>query len=111
MMTADVVIVSDNLRCITNIIVILFSTTYGKACPNLGSRYQFSAKLASYVTSPIRIRLLKMVDFNIVYTKACLAPLISAGLNPNRILVSENNIDTSLAVGLHHKASRSKGIS
>jgi glycosyltransferase involved in cell wall biosynthesis len=100
-LAADVVIVSDNLRCISNILVILLRRLNGKPVQVWGHGKNFQSNWMSLLFSYFRFRILRMADFNIVYTKVSIAPLIRAGFNQNRILVSENNIDTSLAVGLY----------
>lgn len=98
--TADIVIVSDNLRVISNMAVLLLRRALGK--PTLlwghGTNFQptgFSARLKT-----LRYTMLRLADKVLVYTSECVPPLLAAGFDPGLICVTDNAIDVSCAEGI-----------
>lgn len=102
-LAADVVIVPDNVRCVSNIMVLLSRRLLGKPVLTWGhgANFQSDGKLRWLVS--LRYRLLRIADGNLVYTQACVEPLQAAGFDLGRIGVIENAVEDTLAKGLHDK--------
>jgi L-malate glycosyltransferase len=99
--SADVMIVSDNVRVLSNAAAIILRRLVGKPVLTWGHGVNFQPNSASRRFARLRGWLLRLADRNLVYTATCVAPMLALGFYEDRITVTENAIDTTEAAGLH----------
>ena len=100
-LAADVVIVPDSARCLSNGAALLLRRLFGKPVLTWGHGANFQPDWLSRSMAALRYRYLRLAGGQLVYTESCVAPLVAAGFDRTRIAVTENAIDASAAVGLH----------
>ncbi len=101
LLAADVVIIPDSVRCVSNLLVLLLRRLRGKPVLTWGHGVNFQPDALSRLLEPLRYRLLRLARGNLVYTQTCVAALQAAGFDQGRIYVTENAIDNTPAAGLH----------
>ncbi|GEM_PF-4987361 len=101
LLEADVVIVPDNLRCLSNLVVLVLRRFLGRPVISWGYGGNFQPTHFSMLFAKLRLWLLRMANCNLVCTEACLPRLLDAGFSLDRLGVTENAIDTTDAQGLY----------
>jgi glycosyltransferase involved in cell wall biosynthesis len=101
---ADVVVVPDNVRVLSNVAVICLRKLAGKPVITWGHGVNFQPRWSSGLFAKVRAFILSQASRHLVYTSACIEPMVSQGYDAERIYLSYNAIDASKAVGLssHH---------
>ena len=100
-LAADVVIVPDSARCVSNILVLLLRRLSGKPVLTWGHGANLQPDAMSRLLATPRYRMLRLAHGHLVYSQTCVATLQAAGFEKSRIGVTENAIDDTLAAGLH----------
>ena len=98
---AEVMIVSDNARHVSNLAAILIRRLIRKPVLTWGHGVNFQPNATSRLVAGLRVRLLRMAHGHLVYTPSCIDPLIKFGVDPKRIAVTDNAIDSTPAASLH----------
>ncbi|MCB0639315.1 MAG: glycosyltransferase family 4 protein [Lewinella sp.] len=99
--SADVIIVPDASRNLTNLAVIVVRRVLRKPVLTWGHGANFQPDGLSRFFSSLRYRLVRLANGHLVYTKTCVGPLVANGVDIQRIGVTENAIDASAAGDLH----------
>ena len=99
-LSADVVIVPDNVRVLSNIAVIWLRRLLGKPVITWGHGVNFQPRASGKLLARLRSLLLRPASRHLVYTSACVEPMVKLGFDTRHIHISYNAIDTSPAVGL-----------
>lgn len=100
-LAADVVIVPDSARCISNMLLLMLRRLLGKPVLTWGHGVNFQPDVMSRLLATLRYRMLRLAHGYLVYTQTCVAALQAAGFERGRVGVTENAIDDTLASGLH----------
>lgn len=98
--SADAVIVPDNVRVLSNIVVIWLRRLMGKPVITWGHGVNFQPRVSSKLFARLRSFLLRPASRYLVYTSACVEPMVQQGFDARRIHLSHNAIDTSPAADL-----------
>lgn len=99
-MSADVVIVPDNVRVLSNIAVIWLRRLVRKPVITWGHGVNFQPRASSILFAKLRSLLLRPASRHLVYTSACVKPMVKQGFAAQRIHLSHNAIDASEAADL-----------
>lgn len=98
--TAEVMIVSDNVRVLSNLAVLVLRRLLGKPVLTWGHGVNFQPGPSSQRLACLRGWLLRLADRNLVYTSTCVSPMLALGFSQDRIVITENAIDSTAAAGL-----------
>lgn len=98
--SADAVIVPDNVRVLSNIAVIWLRQLMGKPVITWGHGVNFQPRASSKLFARLRSFLLRPASRHLVYTSACVEPMVQQGFDARRIHLSHNAIDISPAADL-----------
>lgn len=99
--SADVIIVPDSARTLSNVFVLIVRRLIHKPVLTWGHGVNFQPNQLSRKLAGLRSAFLHLANGWLVYTEACVPPLLAAGFNQNRIALTENAIDTHHAADLH----------
>lgn len=104
----DVLIVPDQLRTLSNFAAIVLRRLFGRPVLTWGQGRNFQPGIASRWLSRLRLGLMRRAQGHLLYTRQCLAAMLSEGVDASRLQVVENAPDTRGAEGLHpqHEAVR-----
>lgn len=100
-LAADVVVVPDSARCVSNLLVLLARRLLGKRVLTWGHGANFQPDGLSRLLARWRYAVLHLAHGHLVYTQTCVTALQSAGFDTRLIAVTENAIDSTPAAGLH----------
>lgn len=100
-LAADVVIVPDNLRVLSNMAVLLIRSLFRKKTICWGHGVNFQPSALSKILSSLRIFLLKRSSAYLLYTEHCLEPMLRQGFKRESIHFAQNAIDSKEASDLH----------
>lgn len=100
-LAADVVIVPDSARCVSNMCVLLLRRLRGKPVLTWGHGVNFQPNAMSRLLAPVRYCMLRLAHGHLVYTQTSMTALQAVGFAQSRISVTENAIDDTPAAGLH----------
>lgn len=98
--SADAVIVPDNVRVLSNIAVIWLRRLFGKPVITWGHGVNFQPRVSSRLFARLRSFLLRPASRHLVYTSTCVEPMVKQGFDARRIHLSYNAIDTTPAADL-----------
>ena len=98
---ADVVIVSDNLRCLSNIFAIALRKFLKRPIGTWGHGVNYQANSTSRLLQSLRLSIINSADATLVYTKKSYVDLIKSGFNHDKISISENTTDHQSSQDLH----------
>ena len=99
-LAADVMIIPDNLRVISTLVILLLRRLLRKPVLVWGHGVNFQPDNFGMRMAGLRACLLRLADRHLVYTDACLPPMLERGFPPERIVVVGNAIDSSEAKDL-----------
>ena len=97
---ADAVIVPDNVRVLSNLAVIWLRRLLGKPVITWGHGVNFQPRVSSKLFARLRSFLLRPASRHLVYTSACVEPMVRQGFDARRIHLSHNAIDALPAADL-----------
>lgn len=100
-LACDVMIVPDNLRVLSNLFALLLRRLAGKPALTWGHGANFQPDGLSRLATSVRFHLLRLASGHLVYTDACVGPMVAAGFDRTRISIVGNAIDASSATDLH----------
>ncbi|WP_394752638.1 glycosyltransferase family 4 protein [Crenothrix sp.] len=101
LIAADVVIVPDSARCLSNLAVLVLRRLLGRQVLTWGHGINFQPDSFSKRYEKLRLWLFRIADRNLLYTDACLKFMGEAGYPLDRLGVTENAVDTTAAQGLY----------
>ena len=102
-LAADVVIVPDVARGISNIMVLLLRRFLRRSVLVWGHGVNFQPDGLGRLFRLPRLRILRLADRQLVYTQISVRNLQAAGFDRDHIKVTDNAIDKTQAAGLHAK--------
>lgn len=100
-LAADVLVVPDSARCVSNMLLLLARRLLGKRVLTWGHGANFQPGGLSRLLARCRIAMLHLAHGHLVYTQTCVAALQAKGFAPTQIALTENAIDSTPAAGLH----------
>ncbi|MFM2007657.1 MAG: hypothetical protein RLZZ09_3312, partial [Pseudomonadota bacterium] len=96
-LAADVMVIPDNLRVLSTLAILLLRRLLRKPVLVWGHGVNFQPDSFGERMAGLRACLLRLADRHLVYTDACLPPMLGRGFPPEGIVVVGNAIDSSEA--------------